>query len=161
MNGKITNKFQVMWLEQQVVKKRVKRDFIPTAHRAKHASLPNAAPIGPIRPYYSPHGHYHQSSLATNSAEFNEKDGEGGSGRNPTQMMRGGYHRPPRPELAHQMHSGEGSVIQHSDYENDDYFEADDFLNMNRVQDRQYYGRLRFTAPNDPYWKDMFVIYII
>jgi subtilisin family serine protease len=61
----------------------------------------------------------------------------------------------------------EGSVIQHSDYDadpDDEYFDGtsgggDDFLNMNRVQDRQYYARLKFSAPNDPYWKDMWYLH--
>lgn len=128
LHSSIRREENVVWLEQQVVKKRVKRDFL--------------APLSP-----------HQINQNIHSP------------------LRG--RRPPgissanipilKPIIA------DGSVIQHADYvENnggngeieDDYFMAgDDFLNMNRVQDRAYYARMKFTVPNDPFWKDMWYLH--
>lgn len=129
----IGREHSVTWLEQQVARKRVKRDFLPTKRNRREAA---------IRPYYSsPNGQY-------NGRGFPLSPGT----------------RPGASRLQQQQQTSaaEGSVIQHSDYENsDDYFDAvgDDFLNMNRVQDRAYYARMKFVLPNDPYWKDMWYLH--
>lgn len=130
LHSSIRREENVVWLEQQVVKKRVKRDFL--------------APLSP-----------HQLNQNIHSPS----------------LLRG--RRPPgissvnipilKPIIA------DGSVIQHADYvENnggngeieEDYFMAgDDFLDMNRVQDRAYYARMKFSVPNDPFWKDMWYLH--
>ncbi|KAF7638786.1 hypothetical protein Mgra_00001867 [Meloidogyne graminicola] len=119
----------VIWLEQQVVKKRVKRDF-----------------LAPLFPQQLNNHNLHSPAILR--------------GKRPPPGISSANIPYLKPIIS------DGSVIQHADYVDnngeieDDYFmSGDDFLNMNRIQDKSYYAKMKFSVPNDPYWKDMWYLH--
>uniref|UniRef100_A0A183BVH1 P/Homo B domain-containing protein n=1 Tax=Globodera pallida TaxID=36090 RepID=A0A183BVH1_GLOPA len=145
----IGRELNVLWLEQQVVKKRVKRDFRPI--RRQRSVDQQLRPPLPL-------------TASTTAGDA----GDGGGTTSVAQLLRPrARHHQQQQQHRTALQPFRPPVIQNSDdYESSDYYGAngpDDFQNMNRIshndQHRAQWARLRYGVPNDPYWKDMWYLH--